>query len=129
MLEIAYGFKSEMVRRADNRSLLEAIATSNIRVGVMIPLHRYKNTYLDRWLFRSAIVARYTFIGFVKKLLRDKSVEDRAEPEVPSVYDILMSSRDGEGLSPLEIAAESTNLILAGEATGSLRPNNTPPFL
>ena len=115
MLDIIYGSKSEMVSTTANRSLLKAVAESNIRVGVMIPLHEYKGTYLDLWLFRSAIIARYTFIAFVKKLLADKSAEDKTKSQRRSVYDILMRARDGEGLTPVEIAAESTNLILAGK--------------
>ena len=115
MLDIIYGSKSEMVSTTANRSLLKAVAESNIRVGVMIPLHEYKGTYLDLWLFRSAIIARYTFIAFVKKLLADKSAEDKTKSQRRSIYDILMRARDGGGLTPVEIAAESTNLILAGK--------------
>ena len=114
MLDVIYGSKCEMVSKADHRSLLEAIAISNVRVGVMIPLHKLKNTYLDRWLFGPAIVARYTFIGFIKKLLLEKSAEDKGKKQRQSIYNILMNARGGEGLTPVEIAAESTNLIVAG---------------
>ena len=98
---------------AEHRPLLEAIAVSNVRVGVMIPLHNFKNTFLDRWLFWSAIVARYTYIGFIKRLLFEIARGDTPKQR-RSIYDILMSARDGVGLTPVEIAAESTNLILAG---------------
>lgn len=114
MLDIIYDTKSEMVNKTDNRPLLDAIAISNIRVGTMIPLHRYKGSYLDFILFRSAIKARYEFIGFIRKLLDEKAREAKSPTQRKSIYDILMSSRDGEGLTPIEIAAESTNLIVAG---------------
>lgn len=114
MLDIIYSTKSDMVNKADNRPLLDAIAISNIRVGTMIPLHRYKGSYLDFILFRSAIKARYEFIGFIRKLLDEKANETKSPTQRKSIYDILMSSRDGEGLTPIEIAAESTNLIVAG---------------
>ena len=115
MLDIVYGSRCDMISRPDHRPLLESIAISNVRVGVMIPLHAYKGTFLDKWVFWSSIVARYTFIAFVKKLLLEKSAEDKSKKQRQSVYDILMGARDGEGLSPVEIAAESTNLILAGQ--------------
>lgn len=114
MLDIIYSTKSNMVNLPTNRPLLDAIAISNIRVGTMIPLHRYKGSYLDFLLFRSSIKARYEFIGFIRRLLDQKSTEVKTPDQRRSIYDILMSSRDGEGLSPIEIAAESTNLIVAG---------------
>lgn len=44
-----------------------------------------------------------------------------------SVYSILMSSKDGEGLGPNEIVAESTNLFVAGKPSShALKSNNSP---
>lgn len=113
MLDIIYGSRSNMLEDPKNRPLLDAIATSNIRVGVMIPLHFLKGSKLERFLFPSSIIARYQFIGFVRKLLADKKAEEKKE-ERRSIYSILMNARDGEGLSDNAIAAESTNLITAG---------------
>lgn len=114
MLEVVYGSKSEMVNKPDNRSLIEAIAKSNVRVGVLMPLYYLKGTFLERYLFPGSIVARYTFIAFVKSLLKDKKARSHAA-ERPSVYSVLMDSNGGEGLEPNQIAAESTNLIVAGK--------------
>lgn len=117
VLDIAYGYKSEMVSKPDNRPVLNAIAKSNIRVGVMMPLYFLKSSILDRHLFPSSIVARYEFIGFVRSLLQSKQDTKATQSERQSVYSVLMSFNDGEGLGPNEIAAESTNLIIAGEFT------------
>jgi len=117
-LDIVYGFKSRMLTSSENRPLLEALEISNIRVGVMIPLNYLKNTFLDLWIFRSAIVARYVFIGFIRKLLEGQKEAPAAKSTVQSrisIYETLMSANDGEGLSNNEIASESTNLITAGE--------------
>ncbi|KAF7509085.1 hypothetical protein GJ744_008312 [Endocarpon pusillum] len=108
-----------MVSSPDNRPLLDAIAESNTRVGVMMPLRFLKNSVVDRYFFRGSIVARYTFIGFVKSLLQSKKDEKGHPSRRPCVYSILMNSDDGEGLGPNEIAAESTNLIIAGSDTTS----------
>ena len=121
MLDIIYGSKSDMLGDPQNRPLLEAIATSNIRVGVMIPLHFLKGSKLERFLFPSSIVARYKFIGFVRNLLAEKKAEEKVE-ERRSIYSILMGARDGEGLSDNAIAAESTNLITAGKPLIPSRP-------
>lgn len=115
MLDVVYGSKSEMVSRPDNRPLLEDIAQSNIRVGVMLPLYYMKNSVIDKYLFSSSIVARYRFLNFVKTLLRSKKDEKGTESNRKSVYWIIMGSNDGEGLGNNEIAAESTNLIVAGQ--------------
>lgn len=115
MLDVVYGSKSEMVSRPDNRPLLEDIAQSNIRVGVMLPLYYMKNSVIDKYLFSSSIVARYRFLNFVKTLLRSKKDEKGTESKRKSVYWIIMGSNDGEGLGSNEIAAESTNLIVAGQ--------------
>ncbi len=117
MLDVVYGSKSEMVTISNNRPLLHAIAKSNIRVGVMMPLYYLKNSVVDRYLFPDSIVARYTFIAFVKSLLQSKKNEKATQSDRQSVYSMLMSSNDGEGLGPNEIAAESTNLIVAGESS------------
>ena len=123
MLDIIYGSDSNMLEDPKNRPLLDAIATSNIRVGVMIPLHFLKGSKLERFLFPSSIIARYKFISFVRKLLADKKAEEKKE-ERRSIYSILMNARDGEGLSDNAIAAESTNLITAG--TSILIPSYPP---
>lgn len=113
-LDVVYGFKSRMLSAPDNRPLLDALQKSNVRVGVMIPLYFLKNTLLDRHLFPSAIMARYAFIGFVRKLLLDRA-SAAPEPQArPNIFQILLSANDGEGLSQNEIASESTNLITAG---------------
>lgn len=120
ILDIVYGFKTDMVTKPDNRPLLEAISTSNVRVGVMIPLHFIKNTKFDRYLFTSAIIARYKFIGFIRQLIAgkeagEKQAEEKGSNHRRSIYDILKSANDGEGLTTNQIAAESTNLLTAGK--------------
>lgn len=115
MLDIIYRSKTDMLGNPKNRPLLDAIATSNIRVGVMIPLHFLKGTRVERYLFPSSILARYQFIGFVRELLSEKKAEKKKTEEGKSVYSILMGARNGEGLSDSAIAAESTNLITAGK--------------
>lgn len=115
MLDVVYGSKSEMITKPDNRPLLDDIATSNIRVGVLMPLYYLKNTSVDRFLFAASIVSRYRFLAFVKALLQSKKDEKTSEQQRRSVYSILMGSNDSEGLGHNEIAAESTNLIVAGK--------------
>lgn len=117
MLDVVYGSKSEMITKPDNRPLLDDIARSNIRVGVMMPLYYLKNTAIDRYLFPASIVSRYRFLAFVKALLQSKKDTKMLEPQRQSVYSILMGSNDGEGLGHNEIAAESTNLIVAGTSS------------
>lgn len=128
MLEVVYGSKSEMVNKPDNRSLIEAIARSNIRVGVLMPLYYLKGTFLERYLFPGSIVARYTFIAFVKSLLEDKEDTGHAA-ERPCVYSVLMDSNGGEGLEPNQIAAESTNLIVAGKEVITLEQRSSSYLL
>ena len=117
MLDVVYGSKSDMVGKPDNRPLLDAIAKSNIRVGVMMPLYYLKNSIFDRYLFPSSIIARYTFIAFIKSLLQSKKDGQGSLSARRSVYSILAGSSDSESLGPNEIAAESTNLIVAGESS------------
>jgi len=115
MLDITYGAKMDMVDKPDNRSLLKAILISNKRVAVLIALPSLKGTYLDLLIFKSAIKARYAFIGFVKKMIIDKSTTDPPETQGRRcIYDILINARKGKEFSQTEIAAESTNLITAG---------------
>ncbi|KAF2490392.1 benzoate 4-monooxygenase cytochrome P450, partial [Lophium mytilinum] len=119
MLDIIYGRRSEMVTKEDNRYLLEAIEKSNIRVGVLMPLWYLKGSSIERYLFPSSIVARYKFLTFVKALLKTNDDERSESSARKSVYSIMKGSEDKEGLGPNEIAAESTNLIVAGSDTTS----------
>lgn len=112
-----------MLSSPDNRPLLTALSTSNKRVGVMIPLHFLKNTLLDRYLFPKAIMARYVFIGFIRKLLAEQKertgeiTAEEKERERMNIFRIMLSANDGEGLTYNEIASESTNLITAGKSS------------
>ncbi|KAF2811147.1 cytochrome P450 [Mytilinidion resinicola] len=119
MLDIIYGRQSAMITKAENRYLLEAIEKSNIRVGVLMPLWHLKGSFIERYLFPSSIVARYEFLAFVKNLLKTKDDEGADASWRQSVYSILKGSEGKEGLGPNEIAAESTNLIVAGSDTTS----------
>ena len=116
MFDVVFGDKYEMVSKSENRPLLDAIATSSVRVGVMIQAPELRNRKIDKWLFPSSIAARGTFIAFVNKMLMNKSTE-KEEPDRRNVFTILTSAKDpetGEGLRPSEIGAESTTLIVAG---------------
>ena len=116
MFDVVFGDKYEMVSKADNRPLLDAIATSSVRVGVMIQAPELRNRKIDKWLFPSCIAARGRFIAFVNKMLMNKSTE-KEQSGRRNVFTILTSAKDpetGEGLRPSEIGAESTTLIVAG---------------
>lgn len=119
MFDVVFGDKYEMVSKPDNRPLLNAIATSSIRVGVMVQAPELRNRGIDKWLFPSSIVARGQFIAFVNKMLARKDTQD-LHPERRNVFTILTGAKDpetGEGLRPAEIGAESTTLIVAGECS------------
>ncbi|KAF2728288.1 cytochrome P450 [Polyplosphaeria fusca] len=114
-LDVVYGSQSEMLTKPDNRHLLPTIRESNIRVGVLMPLWYLKGTYLEQFLFPRSIVARYKFLSFVKALLKSRADAEGAQ----DVYSILKGSDEREGLGSNEIAAESTNLVVAGFDTTS----------
>ncbi|KAF2116791.1 cytochrome P450 [Lophiotrema nucula] len=118
-LDVVYDSQSDMLTKPDNRHMLPTIHESNIRVGVLMPLWYLKGTYLERFIFPRSILARYTFLSFVKALLKSKAEAKSEATAAKDIYSILKGSDEREGLGTNEIAAESTNLVVAGFDTTS----------
>jgi len=115
MMDVIYGRQTNMLTEPDHRYLTSVIRESNIRVGVLMPLWFLKGTYIERFLFPGSIIARYKFLSFIKSLLKEKETEYVSDAARKSVYATLKGTKDSDGLSPNEIAAESTNLVIAGQ--------------
>ncbi|KAI1927821.1 hypothetical protein LOZ39_003991 [Ophidiomyces ophidiicola] len=117
-VDVVFGDQFEMISKANNRPVLEAIAVSSKRVGVLMQNPELKGSFLDKLLFQKGIVARRKLLGFVDRMLKNKNEQHR--PAQQNVLTMLLNGKDqttGEMLSPSVVLAESTTLIVAGTDT------------
>lgn len=121
MFAVIFDHDYEMVRKPNNRALIEDIKTSAVRVGVLVQIPWLKEyRQLNKWIFPTAIAARTKFIKFVNKMLQSNASKPPKHTDANrgNVFSILTNTRDpetGEALSPSEIGAESTTLLVAGK--------------
>ncbi|KAG9235155.1 cytochrome protein [Amylocarpus encephaloides] len=120
MSDVIFGESYALLEKPQNRFVVEAIETSNVRTSVLIQAAEVGIHRLDRYLFPQSIIARNKFIKFVNGLLRERM---SAKPiKRQDVFSFLLDAKDPEtqeGLGMAEIGAESTTMIVAGSDTTS----------
>ncbi|MCJ1325980.1 hypothetical protein MMC10_002643 [Thelotrema lepadinum] len=120
MSAVVFGEAFHLLTTPDNRFVPEAIEASNVRTSVLVQAQKLTFRRLDRKLFRHAIAGRNRFIGFINTLLKSRLA---AKPLTRNdAFSFLLKARDpetGEKLSPAELGAEATTLVVAGSDTTS----------
>ncbi|EFY92545.1 benzoate 4-monooxygenase cytochrome P450 [Metarhizium acridum CQMa 102] len=123
------------------RYVPEAISKSNVRMSVLVIIPWLSSFNMDRYFFRDAIIARYRFLKFVVRCVRERIQRgtklelsgiqlDEQEPSPDAieggtggdVFEALSSARDsktGRSFGQEELASESVTLIVAGSETSS----------
>jgi cytochrome P450 len=143
MADIIFGAHYNLLADERFRYVPAMIEKSNVRVAAMVQFPDLSWLRLDRYMFRSAIVARNRFLKFVLRLNRDRTELSKGNicgilgqgilpPDsgpkssvlstVPDVYSKLEESRDPQKdatLRPDEIASESITLVVAGSHTSA----------
>lgn len=117
------------------RYVPDVICKSNARMSVLVIIPWLTYCNIDHYLFKEAIIARFRFLKFVVRCVRErlergklngKTVE-LSEKSVSGgaggdVFEALTNARDsktGDGLKPEELGSESITLIVAGSETSS----------
>ena len=120
MSAVVFGEAFHLLEKSDNRFVPEAIDASNVRTSVLVQAPKLTFRRLDRKLFRHAIAGRNRFIAFVNSLLKTRL---SAKPLTRNdAFSFILKAKDpetGEKLSPAEIGAEATTLVVAGSDTSS----------
>ena len=120
MSAVVFGEAFQLLEKEDNRFIPGAIEDSNVRTSVLIQATELLFRRLDRKLFRHAISGRNRLIRFVERLLQSRL---SAKPLCRNdAFSFLLQARDsetGESLTPAELGAEATTLVVAGSDTSS----------
>lgn len=99
------------------RYVVEAIETSNVRLGVLIQASELAFGGLDRKLFPTATKASARFVKFIRKLLQKRLQRELSGGSV-DIFSFLQRYKDNntaEGLNAMEISTETATLIVAGK--------------
>ncbi|EKG10371.1 hypothetical protein MPH_12470 [Macrophomina phaseolina MS6] len=119
MASLIFGLNYHALTDTAFRHVVNDIHESNIRVSVLMQALELRFARLDRRLFPKSILARNSFLKFVGKLLRDRK---QKPTDTDDLFSLLANMKDPETqstLSPDQIAAESTTLVVAGTDTSS----------
>ncbi|KAI1176152.1 cytochrome P450 [Nemania sp. FL0916] len=123
MTRIVFSADYDMLGKADHRQAIEAILDSNVRMSVLWQYPAIRSWKVHQLFFPAAIAARTVFLPFASRLVRDRMKLVRNEHlPLKDVFSFMETAQDPAtkmGLSPDEIAAESTTLIIAGVDTTS----------
>ncbi|KAI8944009.1 cytochrome P450 [Xylaria longipes] len=119
MTSVAFNADYRTIEEPKFRYVMEAIATANIRLGVIMQLPELTFGRLDRSLFRESTAAGARFVKFLRILL-GKRLE--RETESKDIFSFLQQCKDpdtGKGLSTMELSTETATFIVAGSDTTS----------
>lgn len=128
MAKAVFSANYDMLGTGEDRAVLDAILASNVRMGTLYQYPALGSWKLHKHFFPAAISARSKFIAFVSRMVGDRLALAKASAcggpasVVKDVFGFLAKAKDPEtglGLSPNELAAESTTLIVAGSDTTS----------
>ncbi len=117
MSRIIFSGRYDALGKDEYRWVLDAVEKSNVRISVLFQAKELKAWRLDKYLFPEAIQARNRFLGFVARVLKDRLSLSKAQ-ETKDIFSFIANARDPDGgsaLTPTEVNAESTTLIVAGE--------------
>lgn len=115
MADVVFAEAFNLLEDDTFRYVIDAIESSNVRIGVLVQATEASTWRIDRWLFPRAIEGRNAFVAFVTRLVEKRL---RTAPlKRNDVFSYLLGVKDdqtNQGLRPVEIAAESTTMIVAG---------------
>ncbi|KAH8805473.1 cytochrome P450 [Xylogone sp. PMI_703] len=120
MADVVFGQEYDLLGTTRFRYVTESIEASNVRMGALLQSPILTWARLDKWLFPAALYGRNRFLRFVGGLLRRLNETDIAKSG--AIFSALATFQDpvtGTGLTPQQIVAESTTMIVAGSDTTS----------
>lgn len=138
MADLVFSASYNLLGNERFRHMPHVIDKSNVRMSVLVYLPfiaLYK--YIDAFIFKEAAIARYRFMRFVIRAVRERA--DRAigkwsqqslDPCPPrnDIYSALAIAKDpdtGKGFSTQEMISESITLVVAGSDTTSTAISST----
>ncbi|KAL3419085.1 benzoate 4-monooxygenase cytochrome p450 [Phlyctema vagabunda] len=118
MTKIIFSASYNALQEDEYKEIMECLAESNVRMSALWNAPVLKSFRLDKYLFPKAIIARNVFIRFVGQMVNERS----KKADCHDVFSRLWAHANlatEEALSPSQIVAESTTLIVAGSDTTS----------
>lgn len=72
MSDIVFSAYDNPIGSEKFRYVPDAISKSNVRMSVLVILQWFSRLHLDDYVFKDAIIARYRFLRFVVRCLRER---------------------------------------------------------
>ena len=113
MTHIIFSANYNTIGTGDYRNIMECLAESNIRMSVLWNAPVVKSFRWDKRIFPKAISARNLFLKFVGNMLRERSKKVDCQDVFSHIWKSA-NSNSQDALTPSQVAAESTTLIVAG---------------
>jgi cytochrome P450 len=115
MTAVAFGADYQTIEEPRFRYVMEAIAESNVRLGVIFQAAELTLGHIDRKLFSKSALAGHKFVQFLRKLLSTR-LNDKTYPK--DIFFFLQQCKDpetGECLSTKELSTETATFLVAGK--------------
>lgn len=126
MADLIFAGKYNLLERDQYRYVVNAIETSNVRVGALLQAPILRFARLDKMLFPKSIYARDLFVRFVGKLLRDTLRADNCgRKNLFNTLSTIVDPVSGSRFKQEEIVSESTTLVVAGSSHILLSEDNS----
>lgn len=115
-MDVTFSTSYDTLGKPDYRYVIKSMEESNLRLSVLMYAPELTFAKLDHKLFPKAIIAKNQFLSFIKKLL-DKRLRS-SNAEFKDIFSFMQYAKDpitGDGLSHMQLCAETAILIVAGK--------------
>ena len=116
MGKFGFGRDFEMQSRTDNRFLIDAIATSNIRTSIYAQFPELAKFKMERILYPRGYILRKRFLDLTREFAESRVRAGKNAKQ--DLFSFIVDAKDpetGEGFSLPELWSESKFLIVAGK--------------
>lgn len=123
MTAVLFDMDYNTIEESRFRYVVEAVETSNKRLGVLIQASGLTFRGLDKRLFPQSAKAAARFVKFLRKLLQERLQRDTTETKTMDVFSFLQRCKDpetGKALSAREVSTETATFIVAGKLSSSV---------
>ncbi|KAI8630111.1 cytochrome P450 [Xylariaceae sp. FL1651] len=116
---VAFGADYRTMEEPEFRYVREAIAETNIRLGVTYQATELTIGHMDRRMFPKSTRAGYVFVKFLRKLLSTRLEQKTHSKDIFSFLQQCKDPNTGEGLSAKDLSTETATFLVAGSDTTS----------
>jgi hypothetical protein len=115
MTDVTFSARFNTIAEKTHRYAIEAIETSNKRLGVILHAPEMGVKRIQPYFFGEELLARYRFVMFIREVLSDRlGSHSQGHNDIMSFVQQVKDIDTGKTLDEAELSAETAVLIVAG---------------